>query len=290
MQAIAHRGWRRHADVRVATRPVPAVHGDRFPGAVITGALRAGEFIAAASRTAADGTGHVDPAADAVQQSHAIMGSLEADLEAVGASLQDSVKMEGYYFGTTRAEWAPLARARAAHFREPGTPATVVPCHALWPRGALTKIEVMAVRERRHGFDKYVPREDSWPARVWDWPIPLPYRQGIRLRDTIWLGGQVPSEPFANSGQRVHPGDLPAQTRYTMSYVDDILRGFGRRAADLRLAVCYFRSTGAPAETRAFVDVLAECIGGPLPPVTLVPQPHMHTPESTIEIWGIAEG
>ena len=146
------------------------------------------------------------------------------------------------------------------------------------------------MRGHRSGFDKYIPREDCWPQRVWDWPIELPYRQAIRLCGQIWLGGQVPSEPYTNSGQRVHPGDLPAQTRFTMSYIEDLLRGFGRRAADLKLMVCYFRSSGDPAETAAFADILAECVGGPLPPMTLVPQPHLHTPESTVEIWGVAEG
>ena len=286
VQAIARRGFRAAAIVRHASRAVPEAEREHFAGGVMTTALRGAEFIVTANRS----VGAEQVGLDAPAQSHAIMGTLEEDLAAVGASTQDSVKMEGYYFGTSRAEWAPLARARAAHFREPGPPATVVPCHALDPEGALTRIEVLAMRGHRSGFDKYIPREDCWPQRVWDWPIELPYRQAIRLCGQIWLGGQVPSEPYTNSGQRVHPGDLPAQTRFTMSYIEDLLRGFGRRAADLKLMVCYFRSSGDPAETAAFADILAECVGGPLPPMTLVPQPHLHTPESTVEIWGVAEG
>ena len=290
VQAIAARGWRGGGDVRAATREPPPAWRDVFAGGVYTSALRAGEFIAVANRSAVDAEGAVDPALDAVAQSHRIMESIEADLAAVGASTQDAVKMEGYYFGTTRAEWAPLARARASHFREPGPPATVVPCQALSPAGALTRIEVMAMRAVRDGFDKYIPREDCWPERVWDWPIELPYRQAIRLRDQVWLGGQVPSAPYSNSGARVHGGDLPAQTRFTMSYVDDLLRGFGRRAGDLALAVCYFVSDGSPEATARFAELVAECTGGTLPPMTLVPQPHMHTPDSTVEIWGVAAG
>jgi enamine deaminase RidA (YjgF/YER057c/UK114 family) len=285
IQAIAQRGFRKSAVVRHAARAVPVAEREGFPGGVVTSALRGGEFIVTANRSVLPEEVHLD----APQQSHVILQALEEDLAEVGASTQDSVKMEGYYFGTSRAEWAPLARARAVHFREPGPPATVVPCHALYPQGALTRIEVMAMRGHRGGFDKYIPREDCWPERVWDWPIELPYRQAIRLRGQIWLGGQVPWAPFSNSGQAVHPGDLPAQTRFTMSYIEDLLRGFGRRAADLKLMVCYFRSSGDPAETTAFVDVLAECIGGPLPPITLVPQPHLHTPDSTVEIWGVAQ-
>ena len=130
IQIIANRGWRAGDDVRADLRPVPASHRDRFSSASLTSALRAGELIGVASRTGADLADHIDPGLDAVAQSHRIMESLERSLAAVGASLQDSVKMEGYYFGTSRAEWAPLAEARASHFHEPGPPATVVavPC------------------------------------------------------------------------------------------------------------------------------------------------------------------
>ena len=216
------------------------------------------------------------------------MAMHEGTLAELGASLQDSVKMEGYYFGTTLEDWAPLARARASHFREPGPPATVVPCHRLNPEGALTKIEVMAMRDRRGSFDKYIPRDDCWPARVWDWPIPLPYRQAIRLKDTIWLGGQVPHTPYTNDGGRVMPGDLVAQTRFTMSFIEDLLRGFGRCPADLKLMVCYY-TCGGNDDTRAFLEAIGTSVDGALPPMTLVPKPMMHSPENTVEIWGVAQ-
>src|SRR5262249_47288393 len=116
------------------------------------------------------------------------------------------------YLGTTMEQWAGMAAARAASFREPGPAATVVPAQRLAPQGAMTKIEVMAMRESWNGFDKYIPREDHWSKHVWDWPIPLPYRQAIRLRGTIWLGGQVPFLPGSNSGRWIYPGELLPQT------------------------------------------------------------------------------
>jgi enamine deaminase RidA (YjgF/YER057c/UK114 family) len=290
LQAIAQRGWRQHGDVRVATRPVPPARQALFGGRALTGGLRAGELIAVSNRTAEDADGTVRHPGDGVAQSHFIMEAHAATLAALGASFQDSVKMEGYYFGTTREQWAPLAKARASHFREPGPPATVVPCQRLHPPGAVTKIEVLAMRELWNGFDKYIPREDRWPKRVWDWPIPLPYRQAIRLRDTIWLGGQVPSEPFTNKGRRVMAGQLQLQTRFTMTYIEDLLHAFGRRPADLRFMVCYYTATSGEADTRAVVDMLRDSVGGALPPITLVAKPMMHTAENTVEIWGVARG
>ncbi|MHB1219592.1 MAG: hypothetical protein ACYC1L_15475, partial [Alphaproteobacteria bacterium] len=75
-----------------------------------------------------------------------------------------------------------------------------------------------------------------------------------------------------------------------MSYIDDLLRPFGRQSADLKIMVCYFTSTGTEAETMAFVQTLADCVGGALPPMTLVPKPMMHTADNTVEIWGVAQG
>ena len=282
LQIIAQRGWRHLEDIRHVERAVPEAHKEQLAGRSLPAGLRAGEFIAIANRTAED-------AGDAVAQSHAIMAAHEQTLGALGASLQDSVKMEGHFFGTTREDWAPLALARASHFAEPGPPATVVPCQRLYPDGAATKIDVMAMRQKRLSYDKYIPRTDVWPDRVWDWPLNLPYRQAIGLRDMIWLGGQVPSEPFANTGKRMMAGQLEGQTRLTMSYIEDLLRGFGRAPADLKLMVCYFTNTEGPDASVRMLNLLAECVGGPLPPITLVPKSMMHSVENTVEIWGVAQ-
>ena len=290
LQVIAKRGWRGEPDIRSVELPVPAAAQGQFDGRVPLAGLRAGEFISVANRTATDTEGKVTVPDDGVAQSHAIMGFHEATLADLGAGMQDCVKMEGHFFGTTREDWAPLSAARASHFREPGPPATVVPCQRLNPEGALTKIDVLAMREKRNSYDKYIPRDDSWPDRVWDWPLNLPYRQAIRLRDMIWLGGQVPSEPYANTGDRMMPGNLAGQTRMTMSYIEDLLRGFDRRPADLKLMVCYFTAADGLATTHMMLDILSQCVGGALPPTTLVPKTMMHTRENTVEIWGVAQG
>jgi hypothetical protein len=85
------------------------------------------------------------------------------------------------------------------------------------------------------------------------------------------------------------PGDLVAQTRMTKSYIEDILRGFGRGSADLKLMVCYFTCPDGEATTRLFLDTVAGCIGGSQPPTTLVAKPMMHASDNTVEIWGVAQ-
>ena len=289
-QVIAIRNWRSDADLRVVTGDVPVRSRRLFGRRKVTIGLRAGEFIAVAGVTAVDNQARPLARDNGVEQTRIVMSRLEAILKELGASFQDCIKKEGYYFGTTQAQWAAMAKVRASFFREPGPVATVVPCHALWPAGTLTKVEALAMRQSWNGFDKYVPREDRWPRRVWDWPVPLPYRQGIRLRDTIWLGGQVPWATDSNAGRVVLPGQVLPQTQFTMNYIDDLLSAFSRTTSDLRLMVAYFTSKGTEEETRSFIKTIAAYIPGPLPPMTIVPQPHMHTKDMTVEIWGVARG
>jgi enamine deaminase RidA (YjgF/YER057c/UK114 family) len=290
IQVMAQRNWRNLSDVRVHEDPIPESQQHLFNNKSSSSALRAGEFITVANRTAAYLDDHIESGLNSVDESHVIMDSMNNALQTVGASLQDSIKMEGYYFGTVREQWKPLALARASHFAEPGPVATVVPCHTLSPADATTKIEVIAMRELRATFDKYITRDDHWPPRVWDWMLNLPYRQAIRLRDMIWLGGQVPAEPFSNTAKRVHPHNLELQTTYTMSYIEDLLRGWNRSASDLKLSVCYFTSTGDPNQSEFMANLLTDTMSGVLQPLTLVPQPHMQTAESMVEIWGVAQG
>jgi len=290
VQVIASKGWRDGSDVRVVTEDVPAEQVGLFDVPSVTRGLRAGEFFAVPGRTAADPGDDSVPTDDGIEQTHIVMNRLKETMAGLGTGFQDAIKKEGYYFGTTMEQWAGMAATRASYFREPAAVATVVPCHRLHPEAAVTKVEVLGYREEWNGFDKYIPREDSWPRRVWDWPIPVPYRQGSRLRRAIWTGGQVPFEPGFNGGQAVYPGDLVRQTRFTMSYVDDILRGFGAVSSDLRLLVCYFTSDGTQATTERFLDAVADCVAGPMPPITCVPQPHMHSEDMTVEIWGVAKG
>ena len=289
LQAIAKRGWRglAYQVVEDTLRIASAGTGEET---VVTTALRVGEFIAAANRTAAHCIDAYDGSIDGVDQCHAIMKSLNSDLKQVGATLQDSVKLEGYYQGVTRAQWTPFAKARASYFAEPGPPATVIPCHLGEHDQTMTRVGVLAMRERRNSYDKYIPREDAWPERVWDWPAELPYRQAQRLRDLIWLGGQVPAQPYSNTGKRVHPGQLLPQARLTMSYISDLLRPFGRSPLDLKLLVCYYRRLPDQDETDALLSLLTDYCGGVLPPLSLIPVDHMQDEDSTIEIWGVAQG
>ena len=83
-------------------------------------------------------------------------------------------------------------------------------------------------------------------------------------------------------------GQLVPQVRFVMTYIDDLLHGFDARTSDLSLLVCHFASDGEPETSTAVLNALADSVSGPLPPVTLVPQPNMHSADALVEIWGVA--
>jgi hypothetical protein len=43
-------------------------------------------------------------------------------------------------------------------------------------------------------------------------------------------------------------------------------------------------------ETHALLALLTDYCGGVLPPLSLIPVDHMQDTDSTIEIWGVAQG
>ena len=168
IQVIAQRNWRSEKNFRFETKNLTPLSNFSHERITVTSALRTGEFISVANRTAGSFDDLPPDEIDGVEQTHLILQSLNASLSSVGASLQDSIRLESYYFGTSRKDWSPLVQTRGSYFSEPGPPATAIPYNDLGPVGSKTKIGVLAMRELRNTYDKYIPREDAWPARVWD--------------------------------------------------------------------------------------------------------------------------
>src|SRR5579862_9596625 len=105
VQTIAMRGWRNGGDHRVVTGEVPAKYRQLFAHRKVTLGLRAGEFIAVPGRTAVDDQAQILARDNGIEQTQIVMSCLEAILKELGASFQDSIKKEGYYFGTTQDQW-----------------------------------------------------------------------------------------------------------------------------------------------------------------------------------------
>lgn len=286
LHCIGQREWRRADNLKAVQGRFAIGRPEGLGPHPYTDAIRAEDMMYFAAQAALDEAGRVISPGEGVPQTRVLMDRLGNLLADLGATFQDAVKKEGYYIGRDMAEWAEMARVRASYFRDPAAVATVVPASLFHQQGLLSKVEVLAMRSKR---GKYIPRRDSWPATNWDWPIPVPYRQGIRLGRKVFLGGQVSFEPGCMNQSVLHVGDRAGQVDVTMGYIEAILAGLGAGMADLRLLVCHFAGDGTTSDTQAFLDALAQRITGPLPPITLVSQPRMHTEEMAVEIWGIAE-
>ena len=115
IQAIAIPGWRDGEDVRVVEDDMPQAARGLFAHPKVTRGLRAGEFFSIPGRTAADGEDKVE--GDGIAQTHVIMKRLTETAQALGCTLQDAIKKEGYYFGTDMEQWASMASVRASYFR-----------------------------------------------------------------------------------------------------------------------------------------------------------------------------
>ena len=120
IQVIAERNWRSEQKYRFETKVLNTPSSSSHKQITVTSALRTGEFIALANRTAGLFDDLTSDATDGVKQTHLIMQSLDKSLRSVGASLQDSIKLESYYFGTSRKEWAPLAKPVRIISKSPG--------------------------------------------------------------------------------------------------------------------------------------------------------------------------
>jgi enamine deaminase RidA (YjgF/YER057c/UK114 family) len=59
------------------------------------------------------------------------------------------------------------------------------------------------------------------PAGHWDWSMPVPFSQGWKCGDLIFVGGQISAD---RTGKTVGPGDIEVQTRNVFENIRAVLR------------------------------------------------------------------
>ncbi len=183
--------------------------------------LRCGEHIWVSGQSARTPDGAIEHADDILAQTPMAMAGIAHVLDEFGAGFDDAIKFNIWSKGDgTRATWQDAAVLRASHFTEPGPGATALPTPSL-PAGEMTRMELWAMR----GADgAYIPRAHAWPEGSWDWPVPMPYKMGVKCRDIVVVGGQVALD---RHGAVLLPGDLVGQTKRTMDYIRGVLAEFG---------------------------------------------------------------
>jgi enamine deaminase RidA (YjgF/YER057c/UK114 family) len=213
----------------LAPLPPPFSHG-----------VRCGEHLwtSAQGSRAADGR-HQYPQ-DLVAQTAVAVEHVAQVLAALGANLDDTVKLGTWYRGDgTRATWEPAARQRAAYFTAPGPTMSALPTPSL-PPGDLTRVDAWAMR----GADgRRLARTYAQLHHAWQWPVTLPTTTGLQCGDFVFVGQQVALDA---QGRPIAPGDLLEQTRRVMESTRTVLASFGLTLDDMVKQNSFYQGQADP--------------------------------------------
>ena len=252
-------------------------------GAAFSQGVRCGELMFVAAQSALDAGGRLQHDGDIVGQAKLTIANIGKVLNAMGADLDDVVKLNTWFHGQgTDEDWRRAARVRSEAFRYPGPGATGVPVAQPYPDGALIRQECWAMR----GLDgKRLPRSLSWPVGHWDWPIPVTFQQGVKVGKWIFLGGQYACDI---QGKAQAPGDRVEQTRITMDFIGSVLAGFGAGFDDLVKTTCFYASDGTEQALHDNLALRSARFHAPAGPTTSVSLETMGLEGLMLEIEGIA--
>ena len=237
--------------------PTPFSHG-----------IRCGEMLFVGAQSPLDRAGEVRAPGDVVEQARINIDNIARVVAGLGASLDDVCRFNTFYVGYGTAEdWKRAGRIRGNAFERPGVCGTGVPVPALFPGGLTIRQEATGML----GLDgATLPRTPSLPEGHWDWPIPVKAQQGVRVGNMVMIGGQVSADANAMA---VHPGDLEAQTRTTMDFVQRVVEDLGATMDDVVKVNAFYKNAvgAAPERLRANLAIRSGCFSPPGPVSTEVP-------------------
>ena len=255
----------------LAPLPAPFNHG-----------IRGGEHLWVSGQTPVDSDGAVRHPGDMVAQTRLVMDNMGLVLVAMGADFDDAIKFNIWFRGDgTIDTWRDAAVARAGYFNDPGPPATGLPTPNL-PPGEMTRAEIWAMRA---ADGSYIPRHYAWPDGTWDWPIPLPYKMGVKCRDVVVVGGQVPLD---QTGAVMDPGELLDQTRRTMEFIRRVLAEFDLTMDDMVKQNAFYKGEAGPDVIVANQSLRSSYYSEPAGASTGIPLPFLTLAGLMIEIEIIA--
>jgi enamine deaminase RidA (YjgF/YER057c/UK114 family) len=213
----------------LAPLPAPFSHG-----------VRCQEHIWTSAQSSRSPHGSLQHPHDLVAQTAVAMAHLTQVLAALGAELDDTVKLSTWYRGDgTHATWEPAARKRAEYFTTPGPTMSALPTPSL-PSGDMTRIDAWAMR----GVDgRRLARTYARIDTPWQWPGALPQVSGLRCGELVFVGQQVALD---TAGQPVAPGALLEQTRRVMESTRTVLASFGLSLNDMVKQNSFYQGQADP--------------------------------------------
>jgi enamine deaminase RidA (YjgF/YER057c/UK114 family) len=127
------------------------------------------------------------------------------------------------------------------------------------------------------------------PAGHWDWSIPVPFSQGWRCGDFIFVGGQISADEH---GRTIGVGDIAIQTRNVFENIRRVLAEAGAQMRDIVKFNTFYVFEGEGEEIREFWErmtkVRMEFFDEPGPCGTGVRVSGLAYPDLLIEVEAIA--
>ena len=214
--------------------------GGAFAG---TQAVRAGNLIFVGGQMSLDERGQA-VGSDITSQATNAFEALKRVLAEAGATMGDVVKHNVYLncegdAASVRKFMNELDAVRVKYFSAPG-PTTTETRVGLDREGALILIDAWAVV----GGDKQLLA----PEGHWSWDRPMPFSQGWKVGDMIFVGGQ---RSLDQEGNVIGSGDIEAQTEEVFRNLNTMLEAGGGDRNSLMRQNTYFRFFGeGPEVTR----------------------------------------
>jgi enamine deaminase RidA (YjgF/YER057c/UK114 family) len=132
-------------------------------------------------------------------------------------------------------------------------------------------------------------RQRLMPAGHWDWSIPVPFSQGWRCGDLIFVGGQISADEH---GRTVGVGDIAVQTRNVFENIRRVLAEAGAEMKDIVKFNTYYVFEGEGDAIRDYWEkmtkVRMEFFEEPGPCGTGVRVSGLAYPDLLIEVEAIA--
>jgi enamine deaminase RidA (YjgF/YER057c/UK114 family) len=220
----------------------PAVHtGGACSG---TQAVRAGNLIFVGGQMSLDAQGRVVGTTITEQATNAFE-ALKRVLAAAGAAMADVVKHNVYVScdgDATKFQqfMRELDAVRVQYFSSPG-PTTTETRVGLDREGALILVDAWAVVGEH--------RELLQPDGHWSWDRQLPFSQGWKVGDLVFVGGQ---RSLDEHGRLLGLGDIEIQTDHAFRNLDTMLRAAGGDRHTLMRQNTYFRFFGEGREVTSY--------------------------------------
>jgi 2-iminobutanoate/2-iminopropanoate deaminase len=93
------------------------------------------------------------------------------------------------------------------------------------------------------------------PKDHWDWSMPVPFSQGWKVGNLIFVGGQIPAD---KTSKTVGIGDIEAQTRSVFENIRKVLNEAGADMKDIVKFNTYYVFDGSKEEVTEFWEKMTK--------------------------------